>query len=174
EDFFVQEFIPHIESTYRIKAEKKFRAIAGLSMGGYGSLLYSLKHPELFQSCYAMSGAFRTEEQVNEMPFEEFHRRFSTALGDIKEGEPRINDYWRANDAIRLVGKLSDDQKKAVRFVIDCGDDDKLTIGNAMLHVAMQQAGVPHEYRVRDGGHVWDYWKISLPDALVYITKGMK
>src|SRR5215208_2693190 len=48
EDFFIKEFMPSIEKTYRIKAEKKYRGVAGLSMGGYGSLIYPLKHPDLF------------------------------------------------------------------------------------------------------------------------------
>src|SRR5207237_7448278 len=44
EDFFIKEFMPSVEKTYRIKAEKKYRGIAGLSMGGYGTLIYSLKY----------------------------------------------------------------------------------------------------------------------------------
>ena len=45
EDFFFQEFIPYIESHYRIRAEKKYRGIAGLSMGGNGTLIYSIQTP---------------------------------------------------------------------------------------------------------------------------------
>jgi len=48
EDFFTREFIPFIEKTYRIRAEKQFRAISGLSMGGYGALILTLKHPDFF------------------------------------------------------------------------------------------------------------------------------
>jgi enterochelin esterase-like enzyme len=58
EDFFINEFIPAIESTYRINAVKAGRAIAGLSMGGYGATFHALKRPEMFGSCFAMSGAF--------------------------------------------------------------------------------------------------------------------
>ena len=50
EDFFFEEFIPYVEKTYRIKGEKRYRAIAGLSMGGGGSLMYALHHPEMFSS----------------------------------------------------------------------------------------------------------------------------
>src|SRR6476661_6047653 len=48
EDFFIKEFMPAIEKSYRIKGEKRYRGIAGLSMGGYGTLTLSLKHPDLF------------------------------------------------------------------------------------------------------------------------------
>ena len=52
EDFFFKEFIPFIEKKYRIKSEKRFRAIAGLSMGGGGSFLYALRYPEMFSSAF--------------------------------------------------------------------------------------------------------------------------
>src|SRR5258705_8851093 len=57
EDFFIKEFMPSIEKTYRIKAEKKYRGVAGLSMGGYGSLIYALKYPQLFAAAAPLSAA---------------------------------------------------------------------------------------------------------------------
>ena len=56
EDFFFEEFIAFIESNYRVKSSKKYRAIGGLSMGGGGSIAYAQRHPEMFSSVYAMSG----------------------------------------------------------------------------------------------------------------------
>ena len=55
EDYFFEELIPHIEATYRCRTERQYRAISGLSMGGFGSLLYALKHPDKFIACYGMS-----------------------------------------------------------------------------------------------------------------------
>ena len=49
EDFFFTELMPFVEKKYRIKGEKRFRAVAGLSMGG-GSFIYALHHPEFFSS----------------------------------------------------------------------------------------------------------------------------
>jgi S-formylglutathione hydrolase FrmB len=174
EDFFFDEFMPHIERTYRCLREKRFRSIAGLSMGGFGCLLYALHRPEMFQSCYAMSAAVRTDDEIKRMPLPEFHRRYETALGQIGEGEERITDFWNQNSVLFLVKNLPDGQKKLVRYFIDCGDDDPLYTGNSLLHVAMRDAGIPHEYRVRDGGHTWEYWKISLPAALAFITQGLR
>ena len=48
EDYFFQELIPFIESNYRIKAERNSRAIAGLSMGGQGTVVYASHHPNCF------------------------------------------------------------------------------------------------------------------------------
>lgn len=58
EDFFIDEFMPEIESRYRIKSDRQARAIAGLSMGGYGTTFNAFKHPDLFCAAYAMSAAF--------------------------------------------------------------------------------------------------------------------
>ncbi|MDR1876232.1 MAG: esterase family protein [Flavobacteriaceae bacterium] len=58
EDYLINDFIPAIESTYRIKANKGGRSISGLSMGGYGCTYHAFKRPEMFSSCFAMSAAF--------------------------------------------------------------------------------------------------------------------
>ncbi len=179
EDYFIKELIPHVEKTYRTRAEKRFRSIAGLSMGGFGSLLYSLHHPELFQTCYAMSAAVRTDEEVNKLTLPEFQRRYKAALGESKEGDPRSNkefwDFWRKNSILDLMKNLPDKQKHAVRFYLDCGDDDgALYTGNSLLHVLMRDRAIPHEYRVRDGGHTWEYWRTGLPEALRFISVGMR
>lgn len=175
EDYFIKELIPHIDKSYRSRPEKRLRAIAGLSMGGFGSLLYSLHHPELFQSCYAMSAAVRTDEQINQMSLPEFQRRYKTALGESKEGDRRITDFWNQNSILFLMKNLPEKQKKAVRFFLDCGDDDtSLYTGNSLLHNLMRDLNIPHEYRVRDGGHTWEYWRTALPEALHFVSLGMR
>ena len=175
EDYFIKELIPFVEKQYHIRAEKRFRSIAGLSMGGFGSLLYSLHHPELFNTCYAMSAAVRTDEQINQMTLPEFQRRYKTALGEIKEGDKRITDFWNQNSILFLMKNLPEGKKKSVRFFLDCGDDDNsLYAGNGILHNLMRDLNIPHEYRVRDGGHTWEYWRTGLPEALRYVSLGMR
>ena len=174
EDYFFNELIPHIEKTYRCLADKKHRSVAGLSMGGFGSLVYALHHPELFQTCYAMSSAVFDDAEIEKMPLADFRQRFGHIVGEVKEGEPRITDFWNQISILYLVKHLPEDRKKAVRFYVDCGDDDFLSRGNSLLHLAMGEAGIPHEYRVRDGGHSWNYWKVSLPEALTYIAQGLR
>ena len=78
-----------------------------------------------------------------------------------------LNPHWQINNA-------TDEQKRAwssVRWYIDCGDDDFLYEGNALIHIAMRKQQIPHEYRVRDGGHTWDYWRSALPTVLEFISK---
>jgi len=95
EDFFFQEFMPTIEKTYRIKAEKRYRAVAGLSMGGGGSFMYALHHPELFSSACPLSA------YIGSLNIDEMKSR-------IKKSDPSITDkaqikaYFEKHNALDL------------------------------------------------------------------------
>jgi enterochelin esterase-like enzyme len=166
EDMYITEFIPYIEKTYRAIGTKLGRAIGGLSMGGYGSLLYSIKHNDMFYVCIAMSAAVFTDEELLARPYG------TAELYGLKDG--KINDYWLSNSIIDLAKNLPDDRKKSVKWYIDCGDDDFLYKGNSNLHIVMRDQKIEHEYRVRDGAHSWTYWRKCLYDGLMYINKCMR
>ena len=174
EDFFVQELIPYIEKEYRCRTGKQYRAISGLSMGGYGSLLYAIHHPELFSACAAMSPGIRTDEQINDMPHKDYLRRYGSAMGELKEGEPRITDFWKQNSILYLVKQMKEEQKKLVRFYIDIGDDDFLYEASSLLHISMRDLNIPHEYRVRNGSHDWEYWRSGLPYVLTFVSESFR
>ena len=174
EDFFFKELVPYIEKNYRCRKEKKYRAVAGLSMGGYGSLLYAIHHPEMFSACAAMSAGIRTDEQINEMPLKDYLERYGTAMGELKEGDNRITGFWNQNSVLYLVNHLPEEQKKSVRFYLDIGDDDHLYKGNSLLHIVMRDLNIPHEYRVRNGMHNWEYWRTGLPDVLAFVSESFR
>lgn len=172
EDYFFQELIPQIERSYRCKTEKTYRAIAGLSMGGHGSLLYTIHHPEMFQSCYAMSAGVITEEELLQKPQNEYREVYGVAFGDAVEQSERLTPEVQAAQILHLVANMPEQQRQQVRFFIDCGDDDFLIRGNCALHLEMKRLGIPHEFRVRDGSHTWEYWRTALPTAFEFITDG--
>jgi len=66
EDMFFQEFIPPIDATFRTRAAIVCRAGAGLSMGGWGTLVYALRHPEMFTA--AFRAAVWTEKEIINTP----------------------------------------------------------------------------------------------------------
>ena len=161
EDFFFEEFIPYIESTYRIRAEKRYRAVAGLSMGGGGSLMYSLHRPEMFSSSAPLSA------YQGPLTLEEYRER----LGATDASDAEVEAYFRQHSALLLIENMPDEQRDAVRWYIDCGDDDFLYEGNSLVHIAMRKREIPHEFRVRDGGHTWTYWRESLPAVLEFVSQ---
>ncbi len=172
EDFFFTEFMPFVEKEYRIKGEKRYRAVAGLSMGGGGSFMYALHHPELFSSACPLSAS------TGPLTFEEAKERaIRRGPGTPPENEAekptdeQIKTHYLQHSTLELVNRVPDDQKKAVRWYIDCGDDDFLYEGNALVHIAMRKKEIPHEFRVRDGGHKWSYWREALPMVLGFVSQ---
>lgn len=169
EDFFVKEFMPSIEKTYRIKAEKKYRAVAGLSMGGYGTMMYALKYPELFVAAAPLSAAVFDDDAMVNMPSNNYEAAFGQLFGRGLQGKDRLNKAWYNYSVLKIVETKPADELKKVRYWIDCGDDDFLTKGNCLLHILLADKKVPHEYRVRDGAHNWTYWRTGITDALQFI-----
>lgn len=161
EDFFFTEFMPYVEKTYRIKAEKRYRAIAGLSMGGGGSFMYALRHPELFSSACPLSA------YVGPLSTDEFRNRNRELKGI---SDKQIEEYIASHNAVSLINSLPADKIKSVRWFIDCGDDDFLYEGNSLVHIAMRKKDIPHEFRIRNGGHSWTYWRESLPVVLGFVS----
>lgn len=163
EDFFFKELMPHVEKKYRIKAEKRFRAIAGLSMGGGGTYAYALHHPELFSSACplsAVTGPLNLEAAKMQV------KRADSTATDLQ-----IETYYKQQSALYIIDNMPETQKKAVRWYIDCGDDDFLYEGNSLVHIAMRKKEIPHEFRIRNGGHTWTYWREALPDVLAFISQ---
>jgi len=172
EDFFFEEFMPQIEKRYRIRAEKRYRGVAGLSMGGFGALVYAMKHPDVFSACAPLSAAIYTDTQVAAWPQARWDHVAAVLYGPGLKGEARLTAHLRANSPMHLVAHGDVDAMKQVRYWLDCGDDDRLSSANALFHVQLKERGVPHEFRMRDGGHHWPYWRSGLKAALQFIGEG--
>ncbi|MDN5214754.1 alpha/beta hydrolase-fold protein [Fulvivirgaceae bacterium BMA12] len=162
EDFFFKELIPYVEGTYRIKGEKRYRAVAGLSMGGGGSFMYALHHPEMFSSACPLSA------YVGPLSVDELKARLKRS--NESYSNQQIQQYYEQHNALSLIDQLSKKDLSSVRWFIDCGDDDFLYEGNSLVHIALRKKEVPHEFRIRDGRHSWTYWRASLPVVLSFVS----
>jgi len=165
EDFFFEEFMPFVEKTYRIKSEKRYRAIAGLSMGGGGTYYYALHRPDLFRTACPLSASARP---LNKEGVKSYMKR----RGMADASEKQVEDWLKKYNIHEIIKNMPEDKKKSVRWYIDCGDDDFLYEGNSLVHIAMRKNDIPHEFRIRDGKHDWTYWRHSLYDVLNFISIG--
>lgn len=172
EDFFVKEFIPYIDSIYKTRNKKQYRAVAGLSMGGYGTLIYGMKHPELFAACAPLSAAIWNDDHISEMSASDWtNYKFNELYGTNLEGKKRLTDTWYKNSILKIAATTPVEKLNQVRFYIDCGDDDFLIKGNMELHALLTDRKVNHEFRVRDGAHNWTYWRTALPEVLKFVSE---
>lgn len=172
EDFFIKEFIPYIDSIYKTRNKKEYRAVAGLSMGGYGSLIYGMKYPELFAACAPLSAAVWNDEHIINVPAKDWtNYKFNELFGSDQPGKSRLTDTWYKNSILKIAATTPAEKLNQVRFYIDCGDDDFLIQGNMELHALLIERKVKHEFRVRDGAHNWTYWRTALPEVLKFVTE---
>lgn len=169
EDMFFQEFIPHIDTNYRTRAEKKFRAIAELSMGGWGTLIYALRNPEMFAAVPAFKATCWTKEEIINLPEKVYEQIMAPLFRPGLKGQERLMEHFRSHNSLDLIKTYPMDKIKTVRFYLDCGHDDSLYRGNAALPGAMRDRQISHEFRVRDGGHPWSDWGGGFLEALKFI-----
>jgi S-formylglutathione hydrolase FrmB len=170
-DFFLQEFIPHIENKYRIGVGRKNRAISGISMGGYGALRFAFAHPEMFSTVSAQSAALITESP----------RELDTAaksgapLGKLLAtvfGNPIDVPHWKDNSPFVLAQKnLAAIRKLAIYF--NCGQDDNYGFekGAAALDEQLKKEGVKHEYHPYSGDHSVTYFLSHFAEVMEFHSK---
>jgi S-formylglutathione hydrolase FrmB len=85
--------------------------------------------------------------------------------------DDKIEEYVKRHCALLLAENMPVDELKSVRWYIDCGDDDFLYEGNSLVPIAMRKREIPHEFRVRDGGPRWSYWRSALPAVLSFVSE---
>jgi enterochelin esterase-like enzyme len=174
EDMFVGELIPFVDASYRTRADRQYRGVSGLSMGGWGTLIYALRHPELFASCAAFSAAVWTDDEIVDRKQEDYDRMFGSLFGPGLAGKARLTPHFRKYNPLDLAKTTPQESLKKVDYYIDCGDDDFLIKGNCALNIVLMDRKIPHEFRVRDGAHTWEYWRAGIVDGLAFIGESFR
>ena len=161
EDFFFNELMPEVEKKYRCGGSKEQRAVMGLSMGGGGSTVYCQRHPDKFSSCYAMS-PWLTSGPGREGKNGEKTRMFYTT--EAVHSHSALTFMDNADDGVK-------EQLRTVKWFFDCGDDDLLVADTFELYKKIRLAGIHAEFRVRNGGHTWEYWRAALRMSLPFASR---
>ena len=164
ETFFFTEFLPHIETTYRVIGDKQHRAVAGLSMGGGGSTVYGQRHSDMFIAVYAMSALMNISDGQSRQPAAQ---NADSKMAHLTKSVQELNCVKYVTDA----DESRKTQLRSVKWFVDCGDDDFLLDVNIEFTQAMRAAQIPCEFRIRDGGHTWEYWHSALYTCLSFVTR---
>lgn len=152
-----KEVVNYIDSHYRTIADRKHRAINGLSMGGHGAFYLAIRHAELFGAIGSMSGG------VDIRPFPD-NWQIKEKIGDINTHP----DEWKSRSIITMIEQCPRD---SFAIIMDCGINDFFYNANQQLHEKMITLKIPHDYIERPGEHNWPYWTNAIQYQLVFFRK---
>ena len=170
-DFFLQEFMPQIESKYRFRGGRADRAVSGISMGGYGALRFAFAHSELFSAVSAQSAALITESPQQLNTASQSGAPLLGVLGPVF-GKPIDVQHWNQNNPLLLAKKNATAlQKQAIYF--NCGQDDNYGFekGAAALHEELLKEHVKHEYHPYPGDHSITYFLSHFEEVMEFHSR---
>jgi putative tributyrin esterase len=171
ESYVVRELMADVEKRFRTIEAREGRAVAGLSMGGYGALKFGVKYPEKFALAASMSGAVMAASwrTAADLPFSASLRQsFVQTFGD---GDHPTKS---ANDLFKLVREMPAERLAALPFLyLDCGTEDPLELlaPNRAFADLLVERKVAHEYRQLPGRHDWAYWDRQVQEVLRLATR---
>jgi len=156
-DFFIREFVPYVERTYRVRTERATRGITGFSMGGYGALRMAFAYPELFGSASAHSGALMRAAPQGVSAGASSGNLAAVLLARVF-GNPIEQKFWDLNSPFVLARKNAAALMK-MKIYFDCGTEDSYGFyrGANELHEALDSLKIPHEFHLYPGGHSVSY-----------------
>jgi len=163
ESYILQELMPDVEKRFRVSTEREGRAIAGLSMGGYGSLKFAFKFPSRFALAASMSGVLGAASWTDsELKNLEFIRQSL-----LKTFGPVGSATRAENDLLKLTREVSATAIKSLPVLyLDCGTEDVLFPGNRSYVDLLVERKIPHEFRQLPGNHNWQYWDQQVREIL--------
>ena len=171
ESYILKELIPDVQQRYRTIEARYGRGIAGLSMGGYGSIKFGLKSPSTFVFAGSMSGA------VNVTRLSEKDTAASNWAKLMQLFGPLDSDTRKANDLFQLINQLTPARISGLPFFyFDCGTEDSPLIApfNRELATLMSERKIPHEYRELPGDHSWGYWDKQIQEVLALASQKLR
>jgi putative tributyrin esterase len=162
ESYILDELIPDVQQRYRTIEARYGRAIAGLSMGGFGAIKFGLKSPQTFAFAASMSGAIGIT-RVPEKDLGPLGPMITKLFG------PTGSETRKANDIFDLIEAMPPARIGSLPyFYFDCGTEDIpiLYASNRDLAKLMMEKKIPHEFRQLPGDHSWSYWNRQVKHIL--------
>ena len=187
EDFIIQDLVPEIDAKYRTIPAREARAIAGLSMGGYGALKFALKNPRLFAFAGSLSGALNAAGEL-EVTRPEFGEGLRKVFGPSGSATRTNNDIFAivsrlpapqapapsvpgtktapsktsSNRSSSTSGPSEVTASQLPYLYLDCGTEDSFIQTNREF-ISLIHKKLRYEYREVPGSHAWTYWGCAPP-----------
>lgn len=154
------EIPTYIDANYRTIADRKHRAIAGLSMGGHGALFLAFRHAETFGACGSMSGA--VDVSLIKKGYD-INKRLGDTITNL--------NYYNNWSVMKVVENYP---KDSLAIIVDCGQQDFIYLMSKNLHEKLVKLKIPHDYIERPGKHDWPYWKNAVRYQIIFFKEFFK
>jgi putative tributyrin esterase len=165
ESYIASELVTEVDKEFRTIPDKEHRAIAGLSMGGYGALKFGIKYPEKFVLAGSFSGAvsIASYQKKEDLSIGLLRTSIVSIFGDAD------TETKKSNDIFKVLGEISKEKAGGLPFLyVSCGTEDELGLlsENKKLVNILNDRKIPHEYRELPGKHKWDFWDNQVDEFL--------
>ncbi len=150
ESFITRELVPYVDRTYKTIPDPRFRALDGISAGGYAAPNLLFKHPDIWRVASSHTGFFSPGDDANNM---------TDILG------PR-GPKWDENDPVKNAGRFG--PKNDLHLYLDIGRGDDLVPEFKKFVAVLKSRGIDHEAHIFPGRHTWGYWSAHFYDSLKF------
>ena len=151
ESFMLRELVPYVDRTYRTIPDARFRALDGISAGGYGAPNLALKHPDVWKVASSHTGFFSPEDDSENM----------NAILGLRASNVAL---WNANDPTKTV--LRHGPRDGLHLYLDIGEGDDLLPEFKRFAAQLKARGIDSEAHIFPGRHTWEYWSAHFFDSL--------
>lgn len=182
DDYIVRDVVEYLDTHYRTRPDRAHRAIAGLSMGGYGAITLALRHPDAFAAAASHSGVLSTRLLPDATP--ETPARYATDAAGYQRAarglwkSQRLAFWtdtiaWKARDPIviaqRFAARVAAGTAQWPALYFDVGVDDPWLQHNRDFNALLASLNVPRRYGEFAGGHTWTYWRTHADESLGFL-----
>ncbi|HVA88491.1 MAG TPA: alpha/beta fold hydrolase [Chloroflexota bacterium] len=162
ETMAARDLVEFVDATYRTLPRKEGRGLMGLSMGGYGALYLSLRHPHTFAAAVSLSGALMIGQLI---------------LGEARPDLAHVDslfpptligrEQWDLFTQLRIAPATV---RQSLRWKLLCGTGDNLIEINRAFHHYALARGVGHQYDEYPGKHDWPFWDEHAAESLDFLA----
>jgi S-formylglutathione hydrolase FrmB len=157
ETFISIELIQFIDKNYNTLADRRYRAITGLSMGGHGALYNAFRHKNVFGAAGSTSGAVDIRQRGD-------NYGLVRLLGDMSSNK----ENWETHSVLNQISTLSNGD---LAIYFDCGVKDFCFKLNEALNEALWSKNIDHDYTIRQGEHNAAYWQKAIDYHILFFFK---
>ena len=178
ETYITKDLVDYVDAHYRTIASRDGRAIAGLSMGGYGALMLAGRHPDLYAATASHSGVDSLFYE-GPHPYDAAHAQLGS---DVSKWGERVEPigawvrglfgpdkaFWDAHDPVSVLTKLGPGK---LAIYIDCGTEDDFGLDAAAtyLHDQLTANHIENEFFLGPGRHSFAFWGARVPESLKFL-----